>query len=181
MITLHHLNQSRSKRIIWLLEELGIEYQLVPYQRDAVTFLAPPELKSIHPLGKSPVIEDDGQVIVESAAIVEYLIEKYGQGRFVPEKSSADYIEYKQWLHFAESSAVLPLLLQTFIALDKDETTFLKGYADSEARKVMSYLDACMQAKNYLVSDHLTGADIMISFILEWLHKDGNLSDFPQS
>ncbi|WP_251358957.1 glutathione S-transferase family protein [Kangiella sp. TOML190] len=179
MITLHHLNQSRSKRIIWLLEELGLEYKLIPYQRDAVTFLAPPELKSVHPLGKSPVVEDKGVVIAESAAITDYLIEKYGQGRLAPEKHSHDHIEYMQWLHFAESSGVLPLLLQTFIDLDKAETTFLKGYADSEARKIMSYLDQSMHDKTFLVGETLSGADIMISFILEWLHKNGSLADFP--
>lgn len=100
MIKLHHLNQSRSKRIIWLLEELGIDYDIVPYHRDSVTFLAPPELKSIHPLGKSPVIEEDGRVITESGAITEYLIDKYASEKLAPAKGSDDHLDYLQWLHF---------------------------------------------------------------------------------
>ncbi|GAM66891.1 glutathione S-transferase [Vibrio sp. JCM 19236] len=90
MITLHHLNQSRSKRIIWLLEELDVEYTIRPYQRDSVSFLAPPELKSVHPLGKSPVVEEDGKVITESGAITEYLISKYGAQTLAPEAGSDD-------------------------------------------------------------------------------------------
>ncbi|MGS0729497.1 glutathione S-transferase, partial [Shewanella sp. 0m-11] len=109
MITLHHLNKSRSKRIIWLLEELGVDYQIKAYQRDSQTFLAPPELKAIHPLGKSPVIEYQQQVIAESGAITQYLIDNHAAGTLAPEKGSPDYVEYLQWLHFAESSAILPL------------------------------------------------------------------------
>ena len=115
MIKLHHLNKSRSKRIIWLLEELGVDYDVVAYQRDAVTSLAPPELKAIHPLGKSPVIESDGMVIAESGAITEYLIEQHGAGILSPDRGTKEYVEYLQWLHFAESSAILPLLLKMFI------------------------------------------------------------------
>ncbi|HAH02059.1 MAG TPA: glutathione S-transferase, partial [Vibrio sp.] len=96
-----------------------------PYQRDSVTFLAPPELKSVHPLGKSPVIEDDGIVITESGAITEYLIDKYGQGKFAPTRGTADYVEYSQWLHFAESSGILPMLLKIFVMKDGCETNFL--------------------------------------------------------
>ena len=118
MITLHHLNKSRSKRIIWLLEELGQPYEIKSYQRDSQTFLAPPELKQIHPLGKSPVIEMDGQVIAESGAITEYLIEKYAADTLAPARDSADYVSYLQWLHFAESSAMLPLILRMLVQKD---------------------------------------------------------------
>lgn len=123
MITLHHLNKSRSKRIIWLLEELGLEYEVKPYLRDSVTFLAPPELKAIHPLGKSPVIEDNGLVIAESGAITEYLIQTYG-ANLAPKLGTSAYIEYLQWLHFAESSAILPLLLKMFVAKEGQKPTF---------------------------------------------------------
>ena len=109
MIKLHHLNKSRSKRIIWLLEELEVDYEIVAYQRNTETFLAPDELKSVHPLGKSPVIEDDGLVIAESGAITDYLITKYGKGKFAPVTGTAEFVDYQQWLHFAESSAILPL------------------------------------------------------------------------
>jgi glutathione S-transferase len=178
MIKLHHLNKSRSKRIIWLLEELGVEYQVVPYQRDSVTFLAPPELKSVHPLGKSPVIEDNGLVIAESVAITDYLIEKYGQ-HFAPQRGSVEYVQYQQWLHFAESSAILPLLLKMFVAKDGCQTNFLGGYAESETAKVMSYFDQCLAGKRYLVADQLTGADFMMSFIAEILLTNGAITHFP--
>lgn len=178
MITLHHLNQSRSKRIIWLLEELNLEYKIAPYQRDNVTFLAPPELKSVHPLGKSPVIEDNGVVIAESGAITEYLIQRYGP-HLAPKADSDDYVDYLQWLHFAESSAALPLLLKMFVAKDGAQTNFLAGYADLELDKVMSYVNQRLDGKRYLVADTLTGADIMMSFIVEILTKFGLLERYP--
>ncbi|NOH80384.1 glutathione S-transferase [Vibrio sp. RE86] len=178
MIKLHHLNQSRSKRIIWLLEELGVEYSIVPYQRDSVTFLAPPELKTIHPLGKSPVIEEDGMVITESGAITEYLISKYAPETLAPEVGSADHLDYLQWLHFAESSAALPLLLKVFVAKDGAPTNFLSDYAEVEIDKVMSYVDQRLEGKRYLVADKLTGADIMMSFIVDILSNFGMLERY---
>ncbi len=179
MIKLHHLNKSRSKRIIWLLEELGLDYQIVSYQRDSVTFLAPPELKAVHPLGKSPVIEDDDLVITESGAITEYLIEKHASGQLSPAKGTQDFVEYSQWMHFAESSAILPLLLKMFVDKDGCETNFLAGYADAETVKVVSYFDQSLQDKRYLVADKLTGADIMMSFIVEILANNNTLDSFP--
>ncbi|MBY8038376.1 glutathione S-transferase [Vibrio fluvialis] len=179
MITLHHLNRSRSKRIIWLLEELEVEYQIVPYQRDSLTFLAPPELKAVHPLGKSPVIEIDGRVIAESGAITEYLIERFAPQRLAPARGSTDYIDYLQWLHFAESSGILPLLLKLFLAKDGVKTQFLEGYANSEAAKVLGYVNAQLEGKNYLVADKLSGADIMMSFIVEGVQTSGMLDHFP--
>lgn len=178
MIKLHHLNKSRSKRIIWLLEELNIKYDIVPYQRDNVTFLAPPELKSIHPLGKSPVIEDDGLIIAESGAITEYLIGKYGQQKLAPARDDKEYVEYSQWLHFAESSAILPLLLKMFVAKDGCETNFLADYADIETAKVIQFFEQSLQGKRYLVADQLTGADIMMSFIVEIVQNNGELDKY---
>ncbi|MDN3696233.1 glutathione S-transferase [Vibrio clamense] len=179
MIKLHHLNKSRSKRILWLLEELGVDYQVVPYQRDAVTFLAPPELKVVHPLGKSPVIEDNGMVITESGAITEYLIETYGEGKFAPQRGTQAYIDYSQWLHFAESSAILPLLLKLFVEKDGCETNFLAGYADVEIAKVIGYFEQRLEGKTYLVGDSLTGADMMMSFIVEALQGRNALGLYP--
>jgi len=178
MIKLHHLNQSRSKRIIWLLEELGVDYEIVPYLRDSVTFLAPPELKAIHPLGKSPVVEEHGKVITESGAITEYLISKYAADRLAPELGSDDHLDYVQWLHFAESSAALPLLLKTFVAKDGAQMNFLPDYAEIEVDKVMSYVDQRLEGKRYLVADKLTGADIMMSFIVDILGKYGLLERY---
>ncbi|KJF83631.1 glutathione S-transferase family protein [Photobacterium angustum] len=179
MIILHHLNQSRSKRIIWLLEELGVEYKIQPYCRDKVTFLAPPELKSVHPLGKSPVLEDNGIIITESGAITEYLIETYGNGKFMPERGTQAYIDYIQWLHFAESSAILPLLLKMFVTKDGAKMNFLGDYADMETQKVMQYFDQRLADKTYLVEERLTGADFMMSFITEILGNYGVLAAFP--
>ncbi len=179
MIKLHHLNQSRSKRIIWLLEELGLEYQVVPYRRDSVTFLAPPELKSVHPLGKSPVIEDGEEVVTESGAITEYLIERYGADQLAPKRGSKAYTDYIQWLHFAESSAILPLLLKMFVAKDGAKTNFLADYANAECVKVMGYFDQRLAGKTYLVEERLTGADIMMSFIVELVARFGLIERFP--
>ena len=117
MITVHHLNDSRSQRILWLLEELGVGYDIVQYRRDPVTNLAPPALKAVHPLGKSPVIVDDALVLAESGAIVEYLVRKYGNGSLAPapDIGSRDYVDYLHWMHFAEGSAMLPLLLKLYV------------------------------------------------------------------
>jgi glutathione S-transferase len=112
MLTVHHLNNSRSQRVLWLLEELGVPYEIKRYQRDPKTMLAPPELRAVHPLGKSPVITDDGQTIAESGAIIEYLIGKYGQGRFAPAPGTPERLRYTYWLHYAEGSAMPPLLLK---------------------------------------------------------------------
>lgn len=139
MITLHHLNKSRSKRIIWLLEELGIDYNVIAYQRDSQTFLAPATLKAIHPLGKSPVIEDDGWVVAESGAITEYLINKYAADTLAPKPGTEEYVAYSQWLHFAESSAILPLLLKMFVDKDGCTTNFMAGYADDEIAKLRKW------------------------------------------
>ncbi|WP_022939882.1 glutathione S-transferase family protein [Psychromonas hadalis] len=178
MIILHHLNKSRSKRIIWLLEELQVEYKIVAYQRDKENFLAPEALKKIHPLGKSPVIEDNGQIIAESGAISEYLISRYGSGKLAPQKETNEYSEYLQWLHFAESSAILPLLMKMYLQKDGCETRYLATYVDSEINNVISYFNDSLKGKTYLINEQLSGADIMMSFIVEILEKNGTLASF---
>ncbi|MCF7518250.1 MULTISPECIES: glutathione S-transferase family protein [unclassified Pseudoalteromonas] len=180
MIKLHHLNKSRSKRIIWLLEELGIDYDLVAYQRNPETFLAPDELKEIHPLGKAPVIEDNGKVITESGAITDYLITTYGKGKYMPEPQSDSYVSYQQWLHFAESSAMVPFLLKLFITKDGCKTNFIGDYADNEIGKILSYVNQQLKGKQYLVDDTLTGADFMMSFVVEKADEAGLLAHFPE-
>ena len=112
MLTVHHLNNSRSQRVLWLLEELGVPYEIKRYERDPNTMLAPPELRAVHPLGKSPVITDDGQTLAESGAIIEYLVDKYGQGRFAPAAGTPERLRYTYWMHYAEGSAMPPLLLK---------------------------------------------------------------------
>lgn len=179
MITLHHLNKSRSKRIIWLLEELGQPYEIKSYQRDSHTFLAPAALKNIHPLGKSPVIEIDGKVIAESGAITEYLIAQYAAETLAPAPDSQDYVDYLQWLHFAESSAMLPLLLRMFVQKDGCKTNFLEGYAAQELNKIASFINDSLQNKQYFVAEKLSGADIMMSFVVELFALNGDLAHYP--
>lgn len=167
MITLHHLNASRSLRILWLLEEIGARYELVRYQRDPVTQLAPDALKNIHPLGKSPVIEFEGQVLVESGAIVEYLIRRFASD-LEPAFSSPDYVQYLQWIHFAESSAMVPILLKVFTQFEIDAGTqlnFLEGYTQTEFDKVLGYLDSVLANKDFIVGGKLSGADFMLAFV----------------
>ena len=167
MITLHHLNASRSLRILWLLEEIGQPYTLVRYQRDAATHLAPDSLKSIHPLGKSPVLELEGQVLVESGAIVEYLIRRFAP-QLEPAFTSADYLQYLQWIHFAESSAMVPVLLKVFTQFEANAGTqlkFLDGYTQTEFDKVLGFLDGVLADKTFIVGNALSGADFMLAFV----------------
>ena len=167
MITLHHLNASRSLRILWLLEEIGEPYTLIRYQRDPVTRLAPASLKNIHPLGKSPVIELDGQVLVESGAIVEYLIRRFAP-QLEPAFNSPDYLQYLQWIHFAESSAMVPVLLKLFTQFEINAGTqlkFLDGYTQTEFDKVLGYLDSVLANRTFIVGDTLSGADFMLAFV----------------
>lgn len=180
MIKLHHLNRSRSKRIIWLLEALGLPYKIQAYQRDAVTHLAPAELKSIHPLGKSPLIEEDGIILAESGAIIEYLIKKYAKGDLSPAEDSADYPKYLQWLHFAESSAALPLLLRYFLSVDKSSTTFLDGYSQKEVALVLGYLNTHFKTNKWLLGKQFSAADIMLSFIVEMVAHMGLLAEYQE-
>lgn len=167
MITLHHLNASRSLRILWLLEEIGQPYTLVRYQRDPATRLAPDSLKSIQPLGKSPVIELEGQVLVESGAIVEYLIRRFAP-QLEPAFTSADYLQYLQWIHFAESSAMVPVLLKVFTQFEANAGTqlkFLDGYTQTEFDKVLGFLDGVLADKTFIVGNALSGADFMLAFV----------------
>ncbi|QBF84416.1 glutathione S-transferase [Shewanella maritima] len=185
MITLHHLNKSRSKRIIWLLEELRVPYQVKAYQRVAETNLAPAELKAIHPLGKSPVIEENDMVLAESGAITEYLADKYvadksAANSLVPAKDSAEYPAYLQWLHFAESSAALPLLLHYFLKIDGSDTRFLDGYSKQELALILGYLNDHLTNNKWLVGEQFTAADILLSFIIEMAGALGLLNDYPK-
>ncbi|AQZ81355.1 glutathione S-transferase [Acinetobacter calcoaceticus] len=176
-IILHHLNASRSFRILWLLEEINQPYELKSYFRDKTTNLAPQELKNVHPLGKSPVIELDGKVIAESGAIVEILIEKFAP-QLMPAKDSDSYLDYLQWIHFSESSAMVPYLLNIFNSIELKNGTqlkFLDQYAHAELDKVFSYLDQQLVGKKFLVDNCLTGADFMIGFVVYGLINSLNI------
>ncbi len=179
MITVHHLNNSRAQRILWLLEELGVPYTVRHYQRDAATRLAPPELKQVHPLGKSPVIEDDGLVVAESGAIVDYLIRKYGKGRLQPAADSPDYTAYQQWLHFAEGSAMLPFLLALYVGRLGEAGAPLQPRINGEILNHLAYMNQALEGKDWFVGGQLSGADIMLSFIVDILQGRGMLDAFP--
>ena len=179
MITLHHLNNSRSQRILWLLEELGVPYEIKRYQRDATTNLAPPELKAINALGKSPVIQDGPHTLIESGAIVDYLIRRYGDGRLQPDPSTATYDEYVQWLHFAEGSAIFPLLLNMYVGRLGDAGAPLRPRIDSELANYLGYLDNALSQVNFLLGEELSGADIQMSFIGEFAGFQKKLEQYP--
>lgn len=179
MITLHHLNQSRSKRIIWLLEELGVDYQLVTYQRDPVTRRAPAALKAINPLGRSPVIDDDGLIVCESGAIVDYLVSRYGADTLAPPLHTPEHARYVQWLHFAEGTAAFPLIALYLLSADNSQKCFLGGFAREQMADVLTLANNELADKAYLMGDQFTGADVLNSFVFEKIGETSGLTDYP--
>jgi glutathione S-transferase len=179
MLTLHHLNDSRSQRILWLLEELDTPYEMKRYQRNAETRLAPPELKEIHPLGKSPVITDGDTTIAESAAIVDYIIRRYGKGAMMPAIGSADYEAYNEWLHYSEGSAMLPLMLNLYVGRLKEAGAPLHPRIDSELANHLGYVDRSLTGRDFFVGPSLSGADIQMSFVAEMAKVFGKLGPYP--
>jgi glutathione S-transferase len=179
MIVVHHLNDSRSQRILWLLEELGLPYEIKPYQRDAQTRLAPPELQKVHPLGKSPVITDGNKTIIESGAIIDYIIRRHGGGRLQPAPETPAYDEYQQWMHYAEGSAMLPLMLNLYVLRLGDAGAPLMPRVDGEIANHLSYIDGALKGRQFLVGDKLTGADIQMSFVGEVAGAFGKRAQYP--
>jgi glutathione S-transferase len=179
MLTVHHLNDSRSQRILWLLEELELPYEIKFYQRDTVTRLAPPELKAVHPLGKSPVLTGDGATIIESGAIIDYVLRHHGGGRLIPAADSADYEAYLQWLHYAEGSAMLPLLMKMYIGMIGEGGAPLVPRIDSEVANHLGYVEASLSGREWLLGDGLTGADVQMSFVGEIAGRYGLHATHP--
>ena len=181
MITLHHLENSRSQRVLWLLEELGLPYEIKRYKRNPKTMLAPPELTQVHPLGKSPVITDGRVTVAESGAIVEYLLDTYGQGRLRPPPGTAEQRRYTYWLHFAEGSAMPPLLMK--LVFDKVRSApvpffikpIVKGIADKvttsfiapNIERQLDFMEAELKSRPWFAGSEFTAADIQMSFPLE--------------
>jgi glutathione S-transferase len=181
MVTVHHLQNSRSQRVLWLLEELSVPYEVKRYERDKVTMLAPPELRAVHPLGKSPVITHEGTTVAESGAIVEYLTGQLGEGRLVPKAGTPERLRFTYWLHYAEGSAMPPLLLK--LVFDKIETSpmpfFVKPIAKGISHTVKStfinvqikthfdFMEAELGKSAWFAGDELTAADIQMSFPIE--------------
>jgi glutathione S-transferase len=179
MLTLHHLNDSRSQRILWLLEELDTPYELKRYQRNAETRLAPPELKDVHPLGKAPVITDGDIRIAESGAIVDYAIRRYGNGAMMPAPDSAEYEAYNEWLHYSEGSAMLPLMLNLYVSRLKEAGAPLHPRIDSEIANHLGYVDGALDGREFFVGASLTGADIQMSFVGEMAKVFEKLGPYP--
>lgn len=181
MITVHHLNNSRSQRVLWLLEELGLPYEVKRYERDPETMLAPPELRQVHPLGKSPVVTDGGLTLAESGAIVEYLVDRYGNGRLIPAPDTPERLRYTYWLHYAEGSAMPPLLIK--LIFDKVEQSPMPFFAKPIARGIvkrvkdsfinpqitqhLDFMETELGKSTWFAGEDFTAADIQLSFPLE--------------
>lgn len=189
MITVHHLENSRSQRVLWLLEELELPYTVKHYARDPQTMLAPESLRAVHPLGKSPVISDDGRVVAESGAIIEYLVARYGQRRLPPPANEADRLRYTYWLHYAEGSAMMPLLLGlVFRRLPQGPMPFLlrplvrriaaqvmQRYVSPQIALHLDYMEAQLGKSPWFAGAQFSAADIQISFPIEGAEAAGVL------
>ncbi|MBV9065889.1 MAG: glutathione S-transferase [Methylobacteriaceae bacterium] len=181
MIVVHHLNNSRSQRVLWLLEELGVPYEIKHYQRDKTTMLAPPELRAVHPLGKSPVVTDNGKTLAESGAIVEYLVDTYGQGRLKPPAGTDERLRYTYWLHFAEGSAMPPFLIKLIVdRIESAKAPFFvrpiakgiaarirKGFLDRQIGSILDYIESELGKHEWFAGNEFSAADIQMSFPCE--------------
>lgn len=181
MLVVHHLNNSRSQRVLWLLEELGVPYEVKRYERDAKTMLAPPSLLAIHPLGKSPVIVDGDVTVAESGAIIEYIVGKYGDGRLLPPAGTPHRLRYTYWLHYAEGSAMTPLLFK--LVFDRIATnpvpwpisaisrriaaTVTTAFIAPNLKRHLDYIEGELAASTWFAGEQFTAADVQMSFPLE--------------
>ena len=176
MLTVHHLNNSRSQRILWLLEELELPYELKTYQRNAETNLAPPALEAVHPLGKSPVLTDAGNTVIESGAIIDYILRRHGGGRLMPAAGSNEHEQYLQWLHYAEGSAMLPLMLRMYTGRLPDGGAALQPRINDELNRHLGYMNRALDGVDWFVGNTFSGADVQLSFVAELaplLHPEG--------
>jgi glutathione S-transferase len=177
MIEVHHLNNSRSQRVLWMLEELGVEYTVVRYERDAKTMLAPPALKAVHPLGRSPVIRDGDFVLAESGAILEYLVERYGAGRFVPQRGTREYETCRYWVHYAEGSLMMQLLVKLYLDRVGEAAQAQLERVSGAVRMHLAYVEDSLGSSQFLTGSTLTVADVQMSFPLEVSVAQGMLGD----
>jgi len=178
MMIVHHLNNSRSQRILWLLEELDVPYEIKHYTRDAKTNLAPPELLSVHPLGKSPMIEVNGRVISESAAIVEYICSIHGP-QLIPDAGSDAYVSHQELMHFAEGSAMTPILLALYVGQFGTAGKPLEPRIQQQLQSHFSYMENTLRPSGHFVLDGLSAVDIMMSFPAEVAIKQGRGEALP--
>ena len=179
-IIVHHLNNSRSQRILWLLEELGAEYEIKAYQRDSQSNLAPPELKSVHPLGKSPVIEDDGRMISESGAIIEYLCARHGGKDWLPDPTSDAWIDHLEWMQFGESSFFVPVMLKIYAGRLGDAAAPLMPRIDEQFSAHVAFAEENLSDSLHFVGDDWSAADVMMSFPAEIAVMQGHAANAPK-
>lgn len=180
MIIVHHLEESRSQRVLWLLEELGLVYEVKRYDRNAQTRLAPPELKAIHALGKSPILERDGKIYAESGAILEYFAETERGGELSVRLGEPKRAEYLYWLHFAEGSAMLPLLLKLYVGLIGEAgAPLMAARIEPEIDSHLSHANAALGDSNFFVDNRFTAADIQMCFVLDIAAIRGNIERYP--
>ncbi|MBV1887022.1 MAG: glutathione S-transferase family protein [Parvibaculaceae bacterium] len=179
MIKVHHLNNSRSQRILWMLEELGADYEIIKYFRDKETNLAPDALREVHPLGKSPVMEDKGVKIAESGAILEYLADTYGNGKLKPEAGTPQALQYTEWMHYAEGSAMLPLLLALYVGRLGKAADPLWPRIFGEITNNLTYMNGALANQPYFAGSEFTACDVQITFALEAASANNALADFP--
>jgi glutathione S-transferase len=167
MLTLHHLNNSRSQKILWLLEELELPYELVCYQRDPETLMGPPALKALHPLGKSPVLEEDGKLLSESGAIADYILNRYGNGLLAPDRAGPDYMRFVEAMYFAVSAGMNPIMIKVYARAFGLTGTPIDAAATGELETALSYIETLLGDSEWLMGDLFTAADIQMSFIPE--------------
>jgi glutathione S-transferase len=180
MIIVHHLEESRSQRVLWLLEELELDYEVRRYARNPQTRLAPPELKAIHPLGKSPVLERDGKTYAESGAIIEYFAETEAGGKLAIPSGDPARADYLYWLHFAEGSAMLPLLLKLYVGLlGEAGAPLMQMRIEPEIEAHLTHADQALATSDHFVAGRFTAADIQMSFVLDAAAQRGGLERFP--
>ncbi|MCF6221080.1 MAG: glutathione S-transferase, partial [Robiginitomaculum sp.] len=175
MITLHHLNNSRSQRVLWLMEELELEYKIKHYSRDPKTRRAPPSLKTVHPLGRAPVIEHGDNIIAETGAIIEYIIEARGNGRFIPKAGTQEDYNYIHFLHYGEGSAMFPLLLSMYTSYLGEAAAPLAPIISAEMKTHFDYIEYHLTAHKYFAGNEMTGADFQMIFPLEAAKSHGRL------
>lgn len=179
-LIVHHLNNSRSQRILWLLEEIGRPYEIRHYQRDAVTNLAPPELAAVHPLGKSPVIEDKGRVICESGAITEYICERHGGEAFVPTRGTDDHVRHLELIHFAEGSVMTPILLGLYAGRLGEAAAPILPRIDEQLNSHFDYMESQLNDSGHFIGSSLSAADFMLSFPAEVAAMQGRTATRPK-
>ena len=179
MLKLHHLNNSRSQKILWLLEELELTYELVKYQRHPETLMGPPELKALHPLGKSPVLEVDGQLLSESGAICDYILDRFGNGRLAPDPSGPDQLRFVENLYFAVSAGMNPIMIKVYCQAFNLTGSPMDLAADSELQTALEYIERQLGKGPWLLGDLFTVADIQMSFIPELARTLGTIDRYP--